>query len=200
MSSTVSRRLPQAARSFAGNEALCVAAFVGIAAFLLDWSTKDWALRHVHDALMPFGVFTLGVARNDGFAFSAGAGVVPAWSIVGIRIAVLVALVLLTLRFAAASYRFACGCALIIAGGIGNAIDIIARNGAVVDFIGAGPFTFALRGEPYYMHFVFNVADVLILVGIVLITPLIRRVGLGTQRRLAAWEQRLLQGDQLASR
>lgn len=192
----MTRRFPQAARHLLQHEVLRFAALLGTAAFLLDWTTKSWALRNVADAYAPFGAFTLGVARNDGFAFSAGAGAIPAWSIVAIRAAVLLVLVMLTLRFALASYRFACGCALLIAGGLGNAVDLVARNGAVVDFIGAGPFVVGT----YYTHFVFNIADVLILTGIVLIAPLIRRVSLGTQRRLAALEQRLLHGDQLASR
>jgi lipoprotein signal peptidase len=184
-------RFPHAVRSAARNEVLRLAALLGTAAFLLDWTTKSWALKNVADFHAPLGALTLGVARNDGFAFSAAAGAIPAWSILAIRLAVLLLLVMLTLRFAQASYRFACGCALLIAGGLGNAVDLILRNGAVVDFIGVGPLT--------GMHFVFNVADVLIVAGIVLIAPLIRRVSLGTQRRLAAWEERLLGGD-MASR
>jgi lipoprotein signal peptidase len=200
MSYSSVRRFPATARTFLGSEVLRFAALLGTAAFLLDWSTKDWAVRNVLFDAAPLGAFTLNVARNDGFAFSAGAGMIPTWTIVAIRATVLLALVLLAIRFAAASYRFACGCALIIAGGLGNAADLVLRNGAVIDFIGAGPFTFHFRGELHYLQFVFNVADVLILTGIVLIIPLIRRVGAGTQRRLAAWEQRVLQGDQLASR
>jgi lipoprotein signal peptidase len=181
-------RFPHAVRSAARNDVLRLAALLGTAAFLFDWATKSWALQHVADFHAPLGALTLGVARNDGFAFSAGAGAIPAWSIVAIRLAVLFVLVLLALRFAQASYRFACGCALLVAGGLGNVADLIFRNGAVVDFIGVGPLSFG-------MHFVFNIADVLIVAGIVLIAPLIRRVSLGAQRRLAAWEERLLGGD-----
>jgi signal peptidase II len=192
--------LPAAVRGNAGSHVLRFAVLLASAAFLLDWGTKSWALNQLGESYAPLGALTLGVARNDGFAFSAGAGALPAWAIVGIRAAVLLAVILLAVRCAIASYRFACGCALLVAGGLGNAADLIFRNGAVVDFIGAGPYTFSFGGELHYMHFVFNVADVLIILGIVLIAPLIRRVGLGTQRRLAAWEERFLQDDQLASR
>lgn len=193
-------RLPRAAQRMVTHEVLRFAALLAFAAFLLDWSTKSWALRHVGQSATSLGALTLGVARNDGFAFSTGAGLLPAWAIVGIRAAVLAAVILLALRVATISYRYACGFALLLAGGLGNAVDLIFRNGAVVDFIGAGPLHFPLGGELHHVHFVFNIADVFIIFGIVLIAPLIRRIGLGTQRRLAAWEDRLLHGDQAVSR
>lgn len=200
MSYSLARRFPHALRSLVSHEVLRIAVLLGTAAFLADWASKSWALHNVAQSTMPFGVFNLGVAFNDGFAFSTAAGAAPAWAILTIRLSVIAVLLVVTLRYALDCYRAACGAALLLAGGLGNAIDLVARNGAVVDFIGAGPFTFTLGAELYYMHLVFNLADVFIVAGIVMIAPLIRRLSLGTQRRLAAWEQRVLQGDEAATR
>jgi lipoprotein signal peptidase len=145
-----------------------------LAAFLLDWTTKTWALHNVSQSALALGSLTLGVARNDGFAFSAGAGIISPWMILLARLAVLVTLGMFAFRVAEFTRLRAMGLALLFAGGFGNAADIVFRNGAVVDFIGTG------------QGFVFNIADVLILAGLLMSAPLIRLMGRYVRQRLAS--------------
>lgn len=194
MASAAAHRLHELLRRVLNHEVLRLAVLVAVAAFLLDWATKSWALYHLDETISPIGSLTLGVARNDGFAFSTGAGVVPAWVIVATRVAALIVIVLVAKRVAKVSRRNAFGIALLLAGGFGNAADLMFRGGAVIDFIGAGPFTFDWSGRLVHIHFIFNAADVFIFIGVVLVTPLIRHVGRAAQRRFAIWEDRLLQG------
>jgi len=162
------------------------------AAFLVDWATKSWALQQVEDALIPLGALTLGVVRNEALAFSAGAGQLSPAAVAAIRIGALVVLILLSRRAATMlCRRGACGVALIFAGGFGNVADLLFRGGAVVDFIGAGPFTFSWLSDALQVHLVFNVADLFILIGIGLLAPFLRTIGMDGQRRLAEWERRM---------
>jgi lipoprotein signal peptidase len=154
------------------------------AAFMVDWLTKSWALINVGDSTLALGSLTLGVARNDGFAFSAGAGAISPWVVFAARLAVMVGLVTYALRLPALGRIPSTGLALLLAGGLGNAADTAVR-GAVVDFIGAGPLLFPMGGELYHLHFVFNVADVLILAGLLLAAPLIRMMARDARHRLA---------------
>jgi lipoprotein signal peptidase len=156
------------------------------AALLLDWVTKSWALLNVSHSLMPLGAFTLGVARNDGFAFSAGSGALSPWVIVAARVGLLAVIALFAFRVASMNRLHAAGLALLFAGGLGNAADLVFRGGAVVDFIGVGPLTVASGGEPLYMHFVFNVADVLIFAGLIASAPVIGQMGRYARERLSA--------------
>lgn len=155
-----------------------------LAAFLLDWTTKSWALSALAHGSLPLGPLTLGVARNEGFAFSAGSGVVPPWLIVAARVGVLAVLALFAFRLVAMTRRHAAGMALLFAGGLGNAADLVFRGGAVVDFIGAGPYTVTAGGALYYSHFVFNVADVLIFAGLFFAAPLIGLMGRQVRQQL----------------
>ena len=172
-----------------------LATLLGTAAFLLDWATKSWALRSLHGSVQPLGSLTLFVARNEAFAFSARHGELMTWLVVGIRIAMILLIVLLCRQLALQLHRrSACGAALLLAGGLGNSADLLFRGGAVVDFIGAGPFTFEWAGEAVRMHVVFNAADVFILLGIALLAPAIQELSRAIQRNLAAWERRVLTG------
>jgi lipoprotein signal peptidase len=154
--------------------ALALFCLIMLTAFLLDWATKTWALHNVSQSALALGSMTLSVARNDGFAFSAGSGVISPWLIVLARLGVLAGLGLFAFRVAEFTRLRAVGLALLFAGGLGNAADIIFRNGAVVDFIGTG------RG------FVFNIADVLILAGLLASAPLIRLMGRYVRQQLAS--------------
>jgi lipoprotein signal peptidase len=145
-----------------------------LAAFLLDWATKSWALQNVSQSALAVGSMTLSVARNDGFAFSAGSGFVSPWLIVLARLGVLAGLGLFAFRVAEFTRLRAVGLALLFAGGLGNAADMILRNGAVVDFIGTGH------------GFVFNIADLLILAGMVASASLIRLMARYVRQGLAS--------------
>ena len=165
---------------------------IAIAAVLADWASKSWALERANDALVPLGALTLGVVHNQGFALSAGDGEISTLVVAAVRMAGLAGFLFLSHRIARLlSPRHAYGVALIVAGGMGNLADLFFR-GAVVDFIGAGPFVVDWGSGPLHMHVVFNVADLFILIGIGMIAPFLQEVGKAGQRRLAAWERRIL--------
>jgi signal peptidase II len=185
---SVTRRL---LRSVRAHDLLRLATLTAIAAFLADWATKSWALHTLHGT-MPLGSLTLGVERNDAFAFSSGAGAVTPLFVVAVRLLALMTVVWLSRRVAAPSPRYAAGIGMLLGGGFGNAGDVLFRGGSVVDFIGAGPFSFDWSGELVHFHVVFNLADLCILIGLGLVAPVIRSAAIDVQRRLAAWESRVL--------
>ncbi|HSJ25360.1 MAG TPA: signal peptidase II [Longimicrobiales bacterium] len=164
---------------------------VALAAFLADWATKSWALTLGNDA-MAAGILALEVARNDAFAFSAGSGIVDATTVVSVRLLGLLLVLLLLSRSGALPLRSALGVALLVAGGLGNALDVILRDGAVVDFISAGPWALSLADQPILLGFVFNVADIWVFAGVFLLWPQFRSMGVRAQQRMAALEQRVL--------
>jgi signal peptidase II len=186
---TFMRRL---GRRLVAHDLLRLATLLAIAAFLADWATKSWAL-HTLDGTMPLGSLLLGVERNDAFAFSSGAGAVSPALVIGVRLFALVAIAWISHRVAPRSRRYAAGVGLLLGGGFGNAADIVFRGGSVVDFIGAGPFSFDWSGELVHFHFVFNLADLAILIGLGLVAPLISGAATAVQRRIAQWEARLLE-------
>jgi lipoprotein signal peptidase len=184
--------IARALRRFIVDDVLRFATLLAVAVFVIDWATKTWALQHLYGASVPLGSLTLGVERNTAFAFSAGEGRFTPEFIIAARFAALVVLITLSRRVVTANRRFAAGFALLLAGGCGNAADMAFRDGAVVDFIGAGPFAFAwASGVPF--HIVFNVADLAVLFGLLLIAPVIRTWALEAQRWLSRVEQQLLE-------
>jgi lipoprotein signal peptidase len=188
------RKFAGRVRAFVAHEVLRLATLVAMLAFLLDWATKSWAEHALSDVAVPFGALVLSVVHNDAFAFSSGAGTFAPELVAGVRLTALLLVVILSRRILVHDRRFACGVALLIAGGFGNAADLLFRNGAVVDFIGAGPFTIGYAGELIDFAIVFNLADVAIVIGLGMITPRIREWALAAQRRIAAWEARWLTG------
>jgi signal peptidase II len=164
------------------------------AALLADWVTKGWALHLLGGDVvaLPLAPLSLEVARNDAFVLSAGAGALSPTLVVSVRLLGLLLILSLLSRADGLSRRSILGVALLVAGGLGNAADLIFREGAVVDFISTGVLSFPFQGQ--YVHFglVFNLADVWILAGVVLLWPLFRQVGLRVRRRLARLEGRVL--------
>lgn len=182
-------------RALVRHDVLRLATLVAIAAFLIDWATKSWALHALHDTAIPLGGLVLGIERNDAFAFSSGAGRFSPEVVLAIRLLALAAVVLISRRVATRSRRYAAGFALLLGGGFGNAADVMFRNGAVVDFIGAGPFTVEWAGSVTELGFVFNAADLAIIFGLGLIAPQVQQWSLDAQRRIARWEARWLWSD-----
>jgi signal peptidase II len=180
------------ARAFVAHDMLRLATLVALAAFLADWASKSWALHALQYDVIPLGGLNLALERNDAFAFSAGSGSVPPWVVIAVRLIALAAVIFLSRRVVTHSRRYAAGFALLIGGGLGNAADLMFRNGAVVDFIAAGPYAVSWGGEVAYLGLVFNLADIAILLGIGLIGPQIQAWALAGQRRLARFEQRWL--------
>lgn len=172
------------------SDALRLAVLVALACFLADWATKTWAVANVTapDFIQLRPWLWLAVVRNDAFAFSTGGGI-PVESIAILRLTGLVVAIILGLRFAAQSRRFATGFALLVAGGLGNTTDLFFRDDAVVDFIAAGPFELQLAGFATGFDIAFNVADLWILASIVLLFPLIRAAGAHARAASEAPEQ-----------
>lgn len=183
-------RVVSCLRALVAHDVLRFAALVAAAAFLFDWATKSWALQSVQHAAVPLGALMLGVERNDAFAFSAGDGQVSLEVVIGVRLAAIAGVILLWRHIGVRNRRLAAGFALLIAGGFGNAADVLFRGGAVVDFIHAGPFHW--RGEMVHAGIVFNAADVAILLALGLLAPVIHEWSVGGQRRIAAAETRWL--------
>jgi lipoprotein signal peptidase len=110
--------------------------------------------------------------------------------VIGARLLMLAAVGVLFGRLVVHDRRSAAGLGLILGGGFGNAADVAFR-GAVVDFIPVGPFTFDWVGQLLEMHFVLNVADFAILIGIGMMAPQIRSCAVEAQRRIGEWEARV---------
>jgi lipoprotein signal peptidase len=162
-----------------------MAVLLAIAAFLLDWASKSWALQHLDGAVLPLGSLTLGVVRNSGFVFSLGSGTVSPEVVMAVRLALLAGLLLLCRPFnGMLTRRNACGLALLAAGGVGNSVDLVFRDGAVVDFIGAGPVVFDAAEASILPAVAFNAADLWILFGIGLLAPTIHALGRRCHERL----------------
>jgi signal peptidase II len=185
MTNIIRQRVIRPLRCLATNDVLRLATLLALAAFAFDSATKSWALQNLGDTAMPLGSLMLQVERNEGFAFSAGAGLIPAWAVAGARLAVLLGIILAARGVAASSRRYACGLGLLIAGGLGNTVDLAFRDGAVVDFIGAGPLVIGWADRLVHTYFVFNAADLAILTGLVLVAPLIRAQARAAQSRLS---------------
>jgi signal peptidase II len=141
---------------------------VGVAAtvLLVDQLTKEWALRALDDrSIDVVGSLRLHLVFNTGSAFSIASGFGPVLAIVGV---VVVALLVVTGRDVQGwPARVALG--LVVGGAVGNLVDRALRDGdgvlggAVVDFID-------LQWWP-----VFNVADMAITVGALLLALTIGR-------------------------
>lgn len=130
---------------------------VAIAVFLLDQGTKYWIVNHLEVwesvPLLP-GWLHLTLVQNPGAAF----GLFANWK--GLLVLVTLAAVLLAFifyrRILAFDWQIRLGMALALGGAVGNLIDRL-RFGHVVDFID-------LLVWP-----VFNVADMAIVAGVVLL-------------------------------
>jgi signal peptidase II len=142
---------------------------LGVVLYLLDQSTKEWALQNVsglHGILpypfggiaiinwAPFMTLSMNVVSNAGSAW----GLFHQWPLLLliVRLAILGALVVLLITGRIRkSWRVPM--ALVLAGAAGNVTDVI-RYGAVVDFIHARFFDWSFP--------LFNVADALICIGV----------------------------------
>lgn len=165
---------------------------VALAVLLADVASKNWAVAVVGSGYMDLGFIALTVVENDGLVFSVGGGVLSTGAVLALRLAGLAGLVLLTWRFGPESLRYAVGLALVLGGGLGNASDVVFRDGAVVDFISTAPIVRALGGGSAAEGVVMNLADVWILTGLAMLYPLFRVLGLGIQQRFRQVEDRIL--------
>jgi signal peptidase II len=130
---------------------------VAIAVFLLDQGTKYWILNHLEVwesvPLLP-GWLHLTLVQNEGAAFGLFAN--WTWLFILVTLAAVLLVLFFYRRILALDWQFQLALALALGGAVGNLLDRI-RFGHVVDFID-------LLVWP-----VFNVADMAIIAGVVLL-------------------------------
>jgi lipoprotein signal peptidase len=156
----------------AAGDAVRVAALLLSVALLADVATKTLAVHYVSDTPRTFGALTLEVVANPAFAFSIGEGTL-AESVAGVGRAIGLLLIVAFLRGAGIvdhAVRTLSGYALVAAGGLGNTLDHVTQDGAVIDFITVRPPLPGVSGPAV----AFNIADVWIFVGLALLYPAIR--------------------------
>lgn len=149
-----------------------------------DQSTKVYAESHLPktQALSLLAdTVRLQVVHNDGAFLSMGAAAPKHWRLAALRIgagALLLALLFHMLLIESARPATVFALALILAGGAGNLTDRFAHDGYVVDFINIG--TGSLRTG------IFNVADIAITAGGLLLLATSRRAGTREPQTVAA--------------
>jgi signal peptidase II len=139
---------------------------VAVASAALDQATKLW-LIFVTDlgargtvALTPFLDLVLQWNKGISYGLFPQEGPVGQWALLAIKA---IAVVLLWIWLARASSRLtAVALGLIIGGAIGNAIDPLAHDGGVADFVKFHVTIWSVKREWY----VFNLADVAIVFGV----------------------------------
>lgn len=139
-----------------------------VIALILDQASKLWLLfafdlgRRGAVAVTPF--FDLVLTWNTGISYGwfQQDGPMGAMVLLGFKIVAVIALTIWMAR--SKTYLATVGLGLIIGGAIGNAIDRLAY-GAVVDFA----LLHARWGEKSFNWYVFNLADVAIVVGVALL-------------------------------
>jgi lipoprotein signal peptidase len=162
-----------------------------IMAFLVDWASKGWAEHRLAAGPIDVGQVTLAVIENDALVFSLGEGVVPMGALILSRLALFGLCAFLATGRTHLRVRTRLGFAFLAAGALGNLVDLPFRDGAVVDFIGIDPVALVTGRSGFHMFF--NIADVYILVGLVLVLPALRTAGFAVQARFRVWERRVLQ-------
>ena len=147
-------------------------AAIAVPTLLVDHATKWAAIAFLKDGYPVYSwlgdLFRLQYAENTGAFLSLGSTLSDfwrAWVMIGVNSLILlgVFLFLLLARFPGTLAPSALS--LVLAGGVGNLIDRVFRDGRVVDFMNMGVSAgdFSLRTG------IFNVADLAIVAGVVLL-------------------------------
>ncbi|HVF48644.1 MAG TPA: signal peptidase II [Pyrinomonadaceae bacterium] len=147
--------------------------FAALAVFLLDQTSKAWAVRTLRsgsDRTVIEGFLTFAYAENPGVAFGQlqGGGAFGRWFLVVLAAMAAVAVLVYFFRTPRSDDRILGACALLLAGIAGNLTDRL-RLGHVVDFI-------LLHAGSYHWP-TFNVADAAICTGAFLLAFDILREG-----------------------
>lgn len=144
-------------------------------ALTLDAWIKNLVVQHLARIPYPIGGSFIALMRigNDAMAFSIGAGKLIMWVPFVLRFATLLLIVWLVGPSVRANHRFAYGLGILLAGGLGNVVDLVFRNGEVVDFLLVGQVR-AWANEQAGVVFALNLADIWIFLGIGLLYPLVR--------------------------
>ncbi|MDH5676339.1 MAG: signal peptidase II [Myxococcales bacterium] len=140
---------------------------VALVGVLLDQLSKGWAERALFgrpSQTVIDGVFQLRLARNPGAFFSLGAGLDPEPRRMFFVAASALAIGLIAVLFFRAGpteRRLRWALTLLASGAVGNLVDRI-RDGRVIDFL-------HLHAGDFFHWATFNVADILITAGLVLL-------------------------------
>ncbi|HWS99395.1 MAG TPA: signal peptidase II [Pyrinomonadaceae bacterium] len=158
--------------------------FAAVCVYLVDQLTKAWAVRALRGGetvTLVGGFLDLTYAENPGIAFGQlqRGGSFGRWALVGLAVAVGVAVLVYLFRTARTDDRLLGACALLLAGIAGNLTDR-ARFGFVIDFI--------LLHYKSFSWPVFNVADMSICAGAFLLIYDIFATGREERRKKKAAE------------
>jgi signal peptidase II len=137
---------------------------VSIAVVIIDQATKAWAIGALDESSIdgPFGS-SMRLVYNRGSAFSIGEGLGPFFGVLAIAVSIAMFWIVRNVERRWVVF----GLGLIQGGAIGNVIDRIVRDGD--GFLGGAVIDFLEIGDWWP---VFNVADVAIVVGGVLVAVL----------------------------
>jgi signal peptidase II len=129
---------------------------IGAAVVAVDQLTKEWALRALHDGPVHLAwTLQLKLTINSGAAFGLGRGLGPVLIVAGLGVTVVL---VIAARSVSLGRGGTLALGLVLGGALGNLADRLFRDqGGVVDFVD-------LQWWP-----VFNMADVAISVGAVLL-------------------------------
>ncbi len=137
-----------------------IVGYVGLAACVvaLDQVTKAWAREALAAGPTPFipGVLDLSLVMNTGAAFSIGSG--STWVFVVLATLICVACTIWVARDEKMGLPLVCALGAVAGGGVGNLIDRVVA-GQVTDFFATSFIDFP----------VFNVADIFVTCGVVLV-------------------------------
>lgn len=147
-----------------------ILSLVLVVSVVLDQITKEIARRYLEgEPTQSFlgDLFRLTFIENHGAFLGMGGSLPPIWRTViftGFVSVMLIGFLVWVWRTPNLSRLTLVACGLVVGGGVGNLIDRVLNNGGVVDFLnlGVGTCTFCRTG-------IFNVADVWIVVGAVLL-------------------------------
>ncbi|WP_240701831.1 signal peptidase II [Pseudoalteromonas rubra] len=137
------------------------------AGLCLDQLSKWFASYYLNGWQMTsywFDLVRLGYRENSGVFLSLGSELPPPLRsvlFIGVIGLLLVAILMYTLKGAELNRNQVTGLSLVLSGGVSNLIDRVLNNGAVIDFLNLG------LGE--FRTGVFNIADVAILCGAVMV-------------------------------
>lgn len=137
---------------------IAVVLLIGIDQLIKFWAVgslqEQGSIQFIHFG--NFEVFDLTYLENSGAVFGSFAGM--RWLLVGITSVMLIACAWGLVHFNKRSKLLTSSLILILAGGVGNLIDRLFRDGMVIDYIEVKFFDFAI----------FNFADCCVVIGIAL--------------------------------
>ncbi len=151
---------------------LLLAAAIIVVLIAFDHATKWVAIQYLRQPPFPWrspgDLIRIQYAENTGAFLSLGATLSPtlrAWVMMGLNSVILACVAAWLIFGRSRPLVVPVSLAMILAGGLGNLIDRVFRNGHVVDFMNIG----VNFGESSLRSGIFNVADLAIVFGLLLL-------------------------------